>query len=52
MIADPTDEFVERTTFIETGDGRIIAVIAECPVDSEDAYRPWFDAALASLEIR
>ena len=52
VIADPTDQFVERTTFIETGDGRIIAVIAECPVDSEDAYRPWFDAALASLEIR
>jgi hypothetical protein len=52
VIADPTDQFVERTIFIETGDGRIIAVIAECPVDSEDAYRPWFDAALASLEIR
>ncbi len=50
--ADPEARSVERTTFIEAGDGRIFAVIAESPADVADAYRPWFDAALDSLEIR
>ena len=51
-IGDPTGELVERTSFIETGDGRVVAVIAEAPVALAAAYRPWFDASLASLEIR
>jgi len=51
-IEDPAGRFLERTTFIETGDGRVFAVIAECPVDVAQAYRSWFDAALESLEIR
>jgi predicted Zn-dependent protease len=41
----------EQITLIEVGDGRIIAVIADCPREMIDAYRPWFSAALASLEI-
>jgi hypothetical protein len=44
-------DFAEELTFIETGDGRVFVVIADCPVDTVDAYRPWFSAALASLEI-
>jgi predicted Zn-dependent protease len=43
---------VELTTFIETGDGRVFAVIADSPTALAEAYRPWFDAALAGLEIR
>ena len=43
---------IEQTTFIETGDGRVFAVIADSPTALADAYRPWFDAALAALEIR
>jgi hypothetical protein len=42
----------EDFVFIETGDGRVLISIAECPVERRDAYRPWFEAALASLEIK
>ena len=43
---------VEELTFVEVGDGRVIVVIADCPSAAYEAYRPWFAAALASLEIR
>ena len=49
---DPEGRSIEQTTFIETGDGRIFAVIADSPADLAEAYRPWFAAALAALEIR
>ncbi len=42
----------EEFTFIESGDGRVLVSIAESPVEHQDIYRPWFDAILASLEIR
>jgi hypothetical protein len=51
-IEDPDGRFIEQMTFIETGDGRVIAVIADSPVELAEAYRPWFAAALAALEIR
>jgi predicted Zn-dependent protease len=49
---DPEERFIEQTTFIETGDGRVFAVIADSPAELAEAYRPWFAAALADLEIR
>jgi predicted Zn-dependent protease len=42
---------IEQITLIEVGDGRVIVIIADCPSKTIDAYRPWFSAALASLEI-
>jgi hypothetical protein len=51
-IEDPEGAAVEQLTFIETGDGRVIAVIADSPRELADAYQPWFAVALASLEIR
>ena len=51
-IEDPEGRFIEQMTFIETGDGRVFAVIADSPVELAEAYRPWFAAALAALEIR
>jgi hypothetical protein len=44
-------DFAEQLLFIETGDGRVFVVIADCPVGDLDVYRPWFSAALDSLEI-
>jgi len=41
----------ERITLIESGDGRVVVVTADCPTRYYEAYAPWFDAALASLEI-
>jgi hypothetical protein len=51
-ILDPEGGFIEQTTFIETGDGRIFAVIADSPAELAEVYRPWFAAALAELEIQ
>jgi predicted Zn-dependent protease len=42
----------EEFSFIESGDGRVLISIAECPAESQASYRPWFDAILASLEIQ
>jgi hypothetical protein len=42
----------EEFVFIESGDGRVLVSIAECPAERRAAYRPWFDATLASLEIQ
>jgi hypothetical protein len=41
----------EEVTLIETGDGRILVVTGECPPELAGDYRPWFRAALATLEI-
>jgi hypothetical protein len=29
----------------------VFVVIADCPLSAAEVYRPWFEAALASLEI-
>jgi hypothetical protein len=42
---------IEQVTLIEVGDGRVVAVVADAPREVFDAYRPWFSAALESLEI-
>ena len=42
---------LEQVTLVEVGDGRLVVVTADCPRDAIQAYRPWFRAALASLEI-
>lgn len=41
----------DQITLIEVGDGRVVAVIADCPLKVWGQYRNWFEAALASLEI-
>jgi len=52
VVQSADGSLVDRTTLIETGDGRVLVVIADCvPVDC-GAYEPWFEASLATLEIR
>jgi predicted Zn-dependent protease len=41
----------EEVTLIESGDGRILVITGECPPELAGDYRPWFRAALATLEI-
>ena len=36
---------------MELGDGRVMLIAAESPVGYEAAWRPWFAASLASLEL-
>jgi hypothetical protein len=51
VLVRSDNQAVEEVTLIETGDGRVVVVTAECAPDAYEAYAPWFDAALASLEI-
>jgi hypothetical protein len=41
----------EELSFLETGDGRVVIVIAECPAGVYGAYAPWFDAVRGSLDV-
>jgi hypothetical protein len=45
------DAYVEEVTFIESGDGRVVVVTGDCPPAHLWAYRPWFQASLATLQI-
>jgi len=51
VLVRPENELVEEITLIETGDGRVVVVTAECVAEQYDVYAPWFDAVLGSLEI-
>ncbi|MDJ0851508.1 MAG: matrixin family metalloprotease [Myxococcota bacterium] len=43
---------IEQVTVVESGDGRVVVLIGDCPRDVIGAYRPWFRLALGSLRIR
>jgi hypothetical protein len=43
---------VEEYGFVESGDGRVLVLISEYPAEHAAAYRPVFEAILASLELR
>jgi predicted Zn-dependent protease len=51
VVEDVERGFVEHLVFVESGDGRVVVVVADAPLEMAEAYRPWFDAALASLRI-
>jgi hypothetical protein len=51
-LSRPHYGLLEEVTVTESGDGRVLVSIAECPAEHHDAYRPWFEAILASLEIQ
>ncbi|HEX5068507.1 MAG TPA: matrixin family metalloprotease [Myxococcota bacterium] len=51
VLVRPESDLVEELTLIESGDGRVIVVTAECAAEYYPRYAPWFDAVLASLEI-
>ena len=50
-VVDHGDTASEQFLFIEVGDGRLVIVVMDCAVEDSSAYVPWFQAALASLEI-
>lgn len=50
-VEDPDGQVALGFRFVELGDGRVMVLLAACPVDLEKSWRPWFQAVLASLEI-
>jgi hypothetical protein len=51
VVRDRLPGLTEHLSFAETGDGRLVLVIADCASETYDAYRPWFEAASATLEF-
>jgi hypothetical protein len=51
VVRDRIPGVTEQLTFLETGDGRLVVVIADCANETYDAYRPWFEATVDSLEF-
>jgi predicted Zn-dependent protease len=45
-------DMIEDHVFVESGDGRVVIVIMEAPKALRQDFAPWFDAMLASLEVR
>jgi hypothetical protein len=50
-VEDASGQWALGFHFVELGDGRVMVLLAVCPVDVEKSWRPWFEAVLASLEI-
>jgi hypothetical protein len=50
-VAGRTGPVMEELTFIQVGDGRVVVVIADCAAENYEAYRPWFQAILGTLDI-
>ena len=41
----------EEMVLIESGDGRVLVTVAECPIADEAAYHAWFAAIVDSIEV-
>jgi hypothetical protein len=52
VVQSADGRLVDRTTLIEMGDGRVLVAIGDCAPEDCGAYEPWFEASLATLEIR
>jgi hypothetical protein len=46
------DGAAEGLALIEAGAGRVVVVLWDCPQERAAAFRPWFEASLATLELR
>jgi len=51
VVRDRIPDLTEHLLFLETGDGRLLIVIADAPSHLYDDYRPWFEAAIGSVEL-
>lgn len=52
VLVPSREGLVESLFLVESGDGRVLVVTAECPAEDFHLYRAWFEAILASLELR
>jgi hypothetical protein len=42
----------EGIVLVEGGDGRVVIVLWDCPSPVRERFGPWFEASLATLELR
>ncbi len=51
-VEDATGEIALDFFVVALGDGRVMVILASCPAALEKDWRPWFEAVLATIEIR
>jgi predicted Zn-dependent protease len=51
MVEDDAGERASDLLIVELDDRRVMLIATECPTGYEDAWRPWFDESLATLEV-
>ncbi len=51
-VYQPRAHLVQRQIFVETGDGRVLILVAEAPAEASAAFERWFAAILESFEVR
>ncbi|NNL65888.1 MAG: matrixin family metalloprotease, partial [Myxococcales bacterium] len=51
VVRDRVPGVTEYLAFVETADGRLLVVIADCPSEFYGRYRPWFEASVATFEL-
>jgi hypothetical protein len=49
---DAADGRSEEIVLLESGDGRVLVVLWDCPSRHCESFRPWLEASLATLELR
>jgi hypothetical protein len=49
---DRTDGRSEELVLVASGDGRVVVVLWDCGTSQLPAFAPWFEASLATLELR
>jgi predicted Zn-dependent protease len=51
LLATPDDR-AEELVVLESGDGRVVVALWDSPLESREAWKIWFEASLATLELR
>lgn len=52
FVFERPDGRSEGLVLVESGDGRVVVAVWDCPSPHLARFRPWFDASLATLELR
>jgi hypothetical protein len=50
-VEDGSGRMSQEFIFVELGDGRVMVILSEAPVEHAEQWRTWFRAILGSLEI-
>lgn len=51
QFEDDAGERASDLLLVELDDRRVMLIVRECPSGYEDAWRPWFDESLSTLEV-
>jgi hypothetical protein len=50
-VEDAAGRNLRDIRLLPLGDGRLLMIVAQCPIAGEEAWAAWFEASLATLEL-